>query len=58
MNQTQPLQLLDEGDVVSLEENLADLAPLFRRVLLGELYFDRVVDDEVHELIEALCSCQ
>jgi hypothetical protein len=33
------LELLDEGDVVALEQDLADVAPLLGRVLLGEGHF-------------------
>jgi hypothetical protein len=50
------LQLLDEGDVVALEQNLSDVAPLLGRLLfrVGQRDLDRVVNDEVHELVEAL----
>jgi len=47
------LELLDERDVVALEQDLADFAPLLWRVLLGQRDLDRVVNDEVHELVEA-----
>lgn len=51
------LQLLDEGDVVALEQDLADFAPLLWRVLLRQSDFDGVVDNEVHEFVKALCTC-
>jgi hypothetical protein len=50
------LELLDERDVVTLQQDLADLAPLLWRVLLGEGDFDGVVDNEVHKFVETLCK--
>lgn len=48
------LKLLDQGNVVSFQQNLADLAPLLGRVLLRKRDFNGVVNDQVHELVEAL----
>jgi hypothetical protein len=48
------LELLDEGDVVALQQDLAHFAPLLWRVLLREGDFNGVVDNEVHEFVEAL----
>jgi hypothetical protein len=46
------LELLDERDVVALEQDLANFAPLLWRILLGQRDLDRVVNDKVHELVE------
>lgn len=51
------LQLLDQRNVVSFQQDLANLAPLLGRVFLRERDFNGVVNDEVHELVEALPSC-
>lgn len=48
------LYLLDEGDVVALEQDLANLAPLLWGVLFGQSDFYSFVDDEVHELVKSL----
>ena len=48
------LKLLDQGNVVSFQQNLADLAPLLGCVLLRKRDFNSVVNDQVHELVEAL----
>ena len=48
------LELLDERDVVALQQDLADIAPLLWCVLLRERDFDSVVDNEVHEFVETL----
>jgi len=46
------LELLDERDVVALQQDLADIAPLLWCILLREGDFDSVVDNEVHEFVE------
>lgn len=52
----QLLKLLDQGNVVSLQQDLADFAPLLGRVLLRKRDFDGVVNDKVHELVKALAT--
>lgn len=52
------LELLDERDVVALQQDLADFAPLLWRVLLCEGDFNGVVDNEVHKFVKTLHSCQ
>ena len=49
------LQTLNQRNVVALEENLSELSSRLRVVCLCDLLdFDGVVENEVHELIEAL----
>lgn len=52
------LELLDERDVVALQQNLANFAPLLWRVLLCQGDFNGVVDNEVHKFVETLHSGQ